>query len=118
MTLGQELREAMIGRHPDMVCLGCVCYLRLNRGNLAKAEFISSGGNYSGLRLTVLNCRTGPVDSVTLSFWGLPRSAKKTPPGCGEPGALDVCRPSPDISALAEMAEEYLSLFRESDSEQ
>ncbi len=117
MTLGQELREAMRGCHPDMVCLGGVCYFRLDGGNLAKAEFTASGGNYSGLRLTVLNCRTGPVDSVTLSFWELPRSPKKVSPGCEEAAAWDVCRPSPDISALAEVAEEYLRLFREPDSE-
>ncbi len=117
MTLGQELREAMRERHPDTVCLGGVCYLRLDGGNLAKAEFTSSGGNYSGLRLTVLNCRTGPVDSVTLSFWELPRNPKKASSGCGEAAAWDVCRPSPDICALAEMAEEYLRLFREPDSE-
>ncbi len=118
MTLGQELREVMSGRHPDIVCLGGVCYLRLDGGNLAKAEFTSSGGNYNGLRLTVLNCRTGPVDSVTLHFWELSRSPTKTPSGCGEAAAWDVYRPSPDISALAEMAEEYLSLFRGPDPEQ
>ncbi len=117
MTLGQELREAMSRRHPDAVCLGGACYLRLGSGNLAKAEFTSSGRNYSGLRLTVLNQRTGPVDSVTISFWELPRSAERPTPDSEGKEAWDIYQPSLDIDALSEAVEEYLRLFREPDSE-
>lgn len=117
MTLAQELREAMGRRHPDAVCLGGVCYFPMDGGNLAKAEFTSSGGIYSGLRLTVLNRRTGPVDSLTVSFWELPRSKKEAPLDCEKKAAWDIYRPVPDIDALSEAAEEYLRLFREPDSE-
>ena len=115
MTLAQELREAMHRHHPDAVCLGGVCYFPINGGNLVKAEFISSGGSYNGLRLTVLNRNTGPVDSLTVSFWELPRSTRKTPPDCGKKEAWDIYRPMPDIDALSEVADEYLRLFREPD---
>ena len=112
MTLAQELKKALERRHPDTVCLGGVCYLRLDGGNLAKAEFTSRGGSYNGLRLTVLNRRSGPVDSVTVSFWDLPRGGRKAVPDHEESIAWDIARAVPDIDALSELAEEYLCLFR------
>ena len=117
MTLMQELREAVSGRHPDVVCLGGVCCFPLDDRNLAKAEFVSGRGNYNGLRITILNRHTGPVDSLTVHFWELARSEKKLSSDNRDDAVWDICRPSPDISALWEMAEPYLSLFREPDSE-
>ena len=117
MKLVEELREAMNGRYPDAVCIGGVCYFPLDSRILIKAEFTSSGGNYNGLRLTVLNRCTGPVDSVTIHFWELPCGTKGTVSGCDGREAWDIYQPSPDIRALSEAAEAYLFLFREQDSE-
>lgn len=117
MTLGQELRDAMRKRRPDVVCLSGVCYLRLDGGNLAKAEFVSRSGNYDGLRLTVLNRRTGPVDTLTVHLGDLPRSAKSTASDDAENVPWDIYRPLPNIDALTEVVEEYLNLFRDPDSE-
>ena len=117
MTLVQELLASMGRRHPEAVCIGGVCYFPLDRRNLAKAEFTSNGGNYNGLQLTILNRCTGPVDSVTIHFWELPHSTKRTANGCDERAAWDIYRSLPDIGALSEAAEEYLRLFREPDSE-
>ena len=116
MTFWQELQTAIRERHPDAICLGGACYLRLDGGNLAKVESASSGGYYDGLRLTVLNRLSGPVDAVSLRSWDMPHR-KRSESTCGENAGWDICRPSPDISALWELAEEYLRLFREPDSE-
>ena len=118
MTLVEELREAMNKHYPDAVCIGGVCYFPLDSRILIKAEFPSSGGNYNGLRLTVLNRRTGPVDSVTIHFWELPRGTKGTVSGCDGREAWDIYQPPPDIGALSEAAEAYFRLFREPDSEE
>ena len=113
MASGQELWEAIRRRYPDAVRLGGVCYLRLKGGSLAKAELTSGMGGYSGLQLTVLNPRSGPVDSLTIPSWDLPR----VDPGMGEDAAWDIYRPTLDIDALTEIAEKYLRLFDESDAE-
>ena len=110
MTFWQELQTVIRVRYPDAVCLGGACYLRLNGGNLAKVESASSGGYYDGLRLS------GPVDTVSLRSWDLPHR-KGSESKRGEDAGWDVCRPSPDIGALWELAEKYLCLFREPDSE-
>jgi hypothetical protein len=111
MTFQQELWRAIGERHPDAVWIGNVCYLRLGIGVLAKIEPISGSGYYDGLQLTVLNRLSGPVDSVSLRIWDLPHhtGVKR----CGESEGWDICRPSPDITALTDVAEEYLRLFRE-----
>ncbi len=117
MKLAQQLQEAMSKRHPDVICLNGICYLRLDGGNLAKAEFVSSNGYYNGLRLTVLNRQTGPVDSLTVHLGDLPRSTNRMDSDGREAEAWDTYRPSPNMDALTEVIEKYLSLFRESDSE-
>lgn len=106
-----QLREALALRHLNAVCLGGYCYLRLDGGNLAKAEFISNGGYYSGLRLTVLNRYAGPVDSITVSSWELPRIRTETKSAYDPEHAWDVCRQELNIEAFAEKAAEYLDLF-------
>jgi len=106
-----ELWEVMRRHHPNAVRLGGVCYVRLEGGNLAKAEFVASSGYYDGLRLTILNPSTGPVDTLTIRRWDLPRDTMEKDPGCEQTAAWDVHRPTLDIAALAEMAAEYLRLF-------
>ena len=115
MKLAQQLQEAISRYRPDTTCLSGICYFRLDGGNLAKAEFVSSNGYYDGLRLTVLNRQTGPVDSLTVYLGDLPRSTNHTDLDDGETEAWDTYRPSPNMDALTEVIEKYLSLFRESD---
>ena len=106
-----ELWKAMRRHHPNVVRLGGVCYVRLEGGNLAKAEFIATSGYYDGLRLTILNPSTGPVDTLTIRRWDLPRNTAEKDPSDEQTAAWDVKRPTLDIAALAEMAAEYLRLF-------
>lgn len=112
-----ELWEVMRRHHPNAVRLGGVCYVRLEGGNLAKAECIASGGYYDGLRLTILNPYFGPVDSLTLRSWELSRRKHRSDPGRRGSEPWDVYRPEPDIDAFSETAEEYLNLFRKPDVE-
>ena len=116
MPFGQELRNAVAKRRPDAVCLGGVCYIRLGGETLAKAALTSGGGYYDGIQVTVLNRRTGPVDSITIRSWDVPHGVKK-PPDFGEKADWDIYRPTLDIDRLWELAEEYLRLFQESDTE-
>lgn len=104
------MEKTVRSRHPDAVCLGGACYIRLGGETLAKVELSSCGGSYNGLRLTILNRRTGPVDTITIHSWDALRAAKKE---CGEQTEWDVCRSALDIDALWQLAEEYLRLFRE-----
>lgn len=83
MPFGQELQKIMSKRHPDAICLGSICYIRLGVETLAKAALTSGGGNYDGIQVTVLNRRTGPVDSITIRSWDVPHGVKK-PPDFGE----------------------------------
>ena len=64
----------------------------------------------------VLNRRTGPVDSITIRSWDVPHGVKK-PPDFGEKADWDIYRPTLDIDRLWELAEEYLRLFQEPDTE-
>jgi len=66
--------------------------------------------------VTVLNRRTGPVDSITIRSWDVPHGVKK-PPDFGEKADWDIYRPTLDIDRLWELAEEYLRLFQEPDTE-
>ena len=116
MTIGQELWEALRRDHSDAACFGGVCYLRLFGGNLAKVELTSTGGYYNGIRVTILNPRSGPVDAVEIHNWDLPRKAEKAE-SHSENEAWDIYRPALDVEALTEQAEEYLRLFCESASE-
>ena len=95
---------------------GGVCYIRLGGETLAKAALTSGGGNYDGIQVTVLNRRTGPVDSITIRSWDVPHGVKK-PPDFGEKADWDIYRPTLDIDRLWELAEEYLRLFQEPDTE-
>ena len=116
MSLGQELWKAVSKRRPDAVCLGGVCYIRLDDVTLAKAELFSKGGNYDGLRLTVLNRYAGPVDSLSIHSWDIPRREQEKA-ARGEQAGWDIYRPTLDIGALWELAEQYLRLFEEQCSE-
>ncbi len=116
MPFGQELRNAVAKRRPDAVRLGSVCYIRLGGETLAKAALTSGGGNYDGIQVTVLNRRTGPVDSITIRSWDVPHGVKK-PPDFEEKADWDIYRPTLDIDRLWELAEEYLRLFQEPDTE-
>lgn len=107
---GQTLQDAVRRKYPGAVCLGGVSYIPLKGGGLAKVEPASNGYVHTGVRIRIINCRTGPVDSVTIRFWELPSRAKQDFPN---EMAWDVCRPTPDIDALLEMLETYLQLFRE-----
>lgn len=111
-----RLREAISKRRPDAVCLGGVCYIRLGNGTLAKAKLTSESGNYNGIQLTVLNRCAGPVDSITIRSWDVPHSKKKAPEH-GENADWDICRPTLDMDGLWKLAEEYLRLFQEPDTE-
>ena len=117
MPFGEELRQAVARRRPDAVCLGAVCYVRLDSWNLAKVEFASSGGYYNGITLTVFNRHTGPVDSVTIHSHDLPLRRKRETPGCGSDPEWGICRPALDLDTLWVAAENYLLLFQEPDSE-
>lgn len=108
---GQKIQEFIRKRYPSAVVLGGVGYISLEGGSLAKIESVPSGCGCNGLRVTVINRRTGPVDSLTLHFWGLPAHVKQKPPK--EHQAWDIYRPAPDTDALLEMIESYLRLFRE-----
>ena len=68
------------------------------------------------IRVRYPNRLSGPVDTVSLRSWDLPHR-KGSESKRGEDAGWDVCRPSPDIGALWELAEKYLCLFREPDSE-
>ena len=116
MGFWQELQMVIRERYPNAVCLGGACYLRLDSGILAKMEPASSGGYYDGLHLTMLNRLSGPVDAISLRTWDLHHynSTKSDPEKSAE---WDIRRPSPDVDALWELAEKYLCLFREPDSE-
>ena len=114
MASTRELWLALYKRRPDTVCLGGVCYIRLEGGNLAKVELISNGSYTSGIQWTILNPRLGFVDSLTLHNWDLPRGTKF---GYAENAAWDICRPTVNIEALSELAEEYLRLFEQTNLE-
>lgn len=115
MTLGQELQTAISRRHPDTVCLGNTCYVRLAGGNLAKIELAASSGYYDTACLTVLNRQTGPVDSLKLHFGDFP-TKKETDSGSRD-AAWDIYRPALDIAALSEHIEKYLRVFEGPDVE-
>ena len=112
MSLGQELREAIRKHRPGVVCLGGVCYFRLNRSTLAKVNLTSKGGNYDGLQLTILNQKTGPVDTVTIHSWDAPHRTKVVSDDEGNT-EWDIYRPVLDIDALWNSVEEFLRLFQE-----
>lgn len=81
-------------------------------------EAVSLGGRYylrlgGGLRLTVINRDIGPVDSVEIHFWELPKNTGKRDHVREEDISLCVHRPMPDMNALAERALKYLELFRD-----
>ena len=109
----KEFLDALRRRSLEAVCLGGGYYLRLGGGLLAKAAFICKGGYAGGLRLTVINRDTGPVDSVEIHFWELPKNTGKRDHACEEDISLCVHRPMPDMNALAERALEYLELFQD-----
>lgn len=114
----EELLDALRRHSLEAVCLGGGYYLRLGGALLAKAVFTHSGGYADGLRLTVINRTAGPVDSVTIHFWELPKAVENG--SCGREGDAFLCvqRPMPDMEALAEKALEYLGLFQEPDNSQ
>lgn len=112
MSLGQELREAIRKHRPGVVCLGGVCYFRLNRSTLTKVNLTSRGGNYDGLQLTILNQKNGPVDTVTIHGWDVPHRTKAVSDD-EENAGWDIYRPVLDIDALWNSMEEYLRLFQE-----
>lgn len=109
----KEFLDALRRRSLEAVCLGGGYYLRLGGGLLAKAAFICKGGYAGGLHLTVINRDTGPVDSVEIHFWELPKNTEKRDHSREEDISLCVHRPMPDMNALAEKALEYLELFRD-----
>lgn len=109
----KEFLDALRRRSLEAVCPGGGYYLRLGGGLLAKAAFICKGGYAGGLRLTVINRDTGPVDSVEIHFWELPKNTGKRDHIREEDISLCVHRPMPDMNALAEKALEYLELFRD-----
>lgn len=110
--------DALRRRTLEAVRLGGGYYLRLGGGLLAKAEFTHSGGYANGLRLTIINRYTGPVDSVTVHFWELPKDAGNRAHVREEDPSLCIHRPMPDMDALAGKVLEYLDLFRDTnDSE-
>lgn len=109
----KEFLDALRRRSLEAVCLGGGYYLRLGGGLLAKAAFICKGGYAGGLRLTVINRDTGPVDSVEIHFWELPKNTGKQDHVREEDISLCVHRPMPDMNALAERALKYLELFRD-----
>lgn len=112
----EELTGALRRRSLEPTYLGGGHYLRLGGGLLAKAEFTYSGGYANGLRLTMINQYAGPIDSVTIHFWELPKNAGKQAHIREEDLSLYVQRPMPDMDALAEKVQEYLNLFRETDN--
>ena len=107
----KEFLDALRRRSLEAVCLGGGYYLRLGGGLLAKAAFICKGGYAGGLWLTVINRDTGPVDSVEIHFWELPKAEERETDT--EDISLCVHRPMPDMNALAEKALEYLELFQD-----
>ena len=56
------------------------------------------------------------MDSITIRSWDVPHGVKK-PPDFGEKADWDIYRPTLDIDRLWELAEEYLRLFQEPDTE-
>ena len=109
----KEFLGALRRRSLEAVCLGGGYYLRLGGGLLAKAAFICKGGYAGGLRLTVINRDTGPIDSVEIHFWELPKNTENRDLIREEDISLCVHRPMPDMNALAERALKYLELFRD-----
>lgn len=109
----KEFLDALRRRSLEAVCLGGGYYLRLGGGLLAKAAFICKGGYAGGLRLTVINRDTGPVDSAAIHFWELPKNTEKQDQVREEDILLCVHRPTPDMDALAEKTLEYLELFQD-----
>lgn len=107
----KEFLDALRRRSLEAVCLGGGYYLRLGGGLLAKAAFICKGGYAGGLCLTVINRITGPIDSVAIHFWELPKAEERETDA--EDISLCVYRPTPDMNALAEKMLEYLNLFRD-----
>ncbi len=111
MSLGQELREAIRKHRPGVICLGGVCYIRLNKSTLAKVSFTTKGSNYDGLQLTILNQKTGPVDTVTIHSWDIPHRSKVVPDD-EKNAEWGIYRPVLDIDALWDIVEDYLRLFQ------
>ncbi|WP_297999433.1 hypothetical protein [uncultured Oscillibacter sp.] len=114
----EDLLGALRRHSLEAVCLGGGYYLRLGGAFLAKAAFTHSGGYADGLRLTVINRSSGPVDSVTIHFWELPKAVENGSHSHEDDAFLRVQRPVPDMDALTEKALEYLGLFQEPDNSQ
>lgn len=108
--------DALRRRSLEAVCLGGKYYFRLGGGLLAKAAFTYRGGYAGGLRLTIINRNTGPIDSAAIQFWELPSDTEKRDRIREEDLSLCVYRPTPDMDALAEKVLEYLDLFRDINS--
>ena len=107
---GQNLQESIRKRYPGAVCLGGVSYISLEGGCLAKVEFVPGGCGCDGVKVTVINRRVGPVDSLLIHYWDLPAHTRHEPQKGFQ--AWDVYRPTPDVEALLEMIEAYLHLFQ------
>lgn len=114
MASTQKLWEVLRQRRPDTIRLGGVCYIRLEGGNLAKAELVSNGSYTSGVQLTILSPRFGPVDSLTLHNWDL---SCKMDSSHDENAAWGIYQPIVNIGALSELVEEYLRLFEQTNLE-
>ena len=114
----EDLLGALRRHSLEAVCLGGGYYLRLGGAFLAKAAFTHSGGYADGLWLTVINRSSGPVDSVTIHFWELPKAVENGSHSHEDDAFLRVQRPVPDMDALTEKALENLGLFQEPDNSQ
>ena len=111
---------------PETVFVGRVCYGKLNEDVRVRMEFATEGvsDQYSALKVTLLNRREGPVDSLLLRFADVLGKKPTTNPNFregivphiwknGNDFAWYVYQPTAaDYKTLADAAGSYTSMFQ------
>ena len=117
---------------PETVFAGRVCYGKLNEDVRVRMEFATEGvlDQYSALKVTLLNRREGPVDSLLLRFADVLGKKPTTNPNFregivphiwkdGNDFAWYVCQPTAaDYKTLADAVGSYTSLFQKEEMSQ
>lgn len=130
----RELKKIMMdsGMLKDQKYAGRKCYGTVDGDIRARIEFVSLGlsENYGGIKVTLINRKEGPIDSMVLRFADLFGKKETSNPNfkggvvphiwkSGMDHGWYVYHPTvQDYEAMAKKIEDYLSVFQEETMEQ
>ena len=117
---------------PETVFAGRACYGKLDEDIRVRMEFATEGvaDHYSALKVTLLNRKEGPIDSLLLRFSEVLGRKQTTNPNFregmfphiwkdGNDFAWYVCQPTAaDYKTLADAVGSYTSLFQKEEMSQ